>query len=238
LQVEVLMHFREQWRPSSTGRLIERAMVGTRRHVFRKEVPIARESVVAPGREFWILHPRGQILDASAQLPSPDTLQVLLLDGSWGETRNMVSMTEDWGRLVQLPLAGESRYWLRAQQGDGRQSTVEALMGLLRLLGLGSAAAQIALHFELQVYASLQARGQTGLPPTTSITLPSKRHCRTCSSACTVGVPMNWLFESGKRAASEGWRPRGRGKGGADFWWSIELNGHSVNFSVEPERAK
>lgn len=156
------MHFREQWRPSSTGRLIERAMVGTRRHVFRKEVPIARESVVAPGREFWILHPRGQILDASAQLPSPDTLQVLLLDGSWGETRNMVSMTEDWGRLVQLPLAGESRYWLRAQQGDGRQSTVEALMGLLRLLGLGSAAAQIALHFELQVYASLQARGQTG----------------------------------------------------------------------------
>ncbi|MCC7376157.1 MAG: DTW domain-containing protein [Verrucomicrobiales bacterium] len=164
LRVDVLMHFREQWRPSSTGRLVERAVVGARRHIFRKEVPVARESVALPDRELWILHPRGESLDSvSAQgVLSPERLQILLLDGSWGETRNMVALTEGWGRLVNLPLTGESRYWLRAQQGDGRQSTVEALMGLLRHLGLSDAAAQLALHFELQVYASLQARGQIG----------------------------------------------------------------------------
>lgn len=157
------MHHREQWRPSSTGRLIERVVPGTRRHVFRKEVPLAPESVRRPGRELWILHPRGTLLGATPEpLPPAAQLQVLLLDGSWGETRNMLALTEDWGRRVSLPLVGESRYWLRAQQGDGRFSTVEALLGLLRALELDDAAARLNLHFELLVYASLQARGQKG----------------------------------------------------------------------------
>lgn len=164
LQVDILMHFREQWRPSSTGRLIERAVLGTRRHVFRKEAPPTSGSIALPGRELWILHPRGESLATlTGNVPSPDRLQVMLLDGSWGETRNMVAVAEKWGRLVHLPLVGESRYWLRAQQGDGRHSTVEALMGLLQYLELSTAAAQLRLHFELQVYASLQARGQVGL---------------------------------------------------------------------------
>ncbi|MBL9139768.1 MAG: DTW domain-containing protein [Verrucomicrobiales bacterium] len=162
LQVDVLMHFREQWRPSSTGRLIQRAVVRARRHVFRKEVPMVREDVALQGRDLWVLHPRGEPLDTitAEEQPAPDRLQVLLLDGSWGETRKMVALTEGWGRLVNLPLTGESRYWLRAQQGEGRHSTAEALMGLYQSLGLGAQATQLRLHLELQVYASLQARGQ------------------------------------------------------------------------------
>ena len=45
------------------------------------------------------------------------TTQVLLLDGAWHEASAMVRHTKDWGRLIKLPLQGESRFWLRSQQG-------------------------------------------------------------------------------------------------------------------------
>ena len=64
------------------------------------------------------------------------------------------------GRRVRLPMTGESRYWLRAQQEGGRFSTVEALLFLLRSFGLTAAHEALRLQFELHVYASLRARGR------------------------------------------------------------------------------
>src|SRR5882672_7321493 len=82
LQVDVLMHHREAHRPTSTGRLINRVMPASRRHVFRRETPPARAEVVRPARELWILHPRGEPLPMGR---AAENLQVLLLDGSWRE---------------------------------------------------------------------------------------------------------------------------------------------------------
>jgi DTW domain-containing protein YfiP len=70
LQVEVLMHHREQWRPSSTGKLIERIVEGTRTHIYRRETPPQREAVVQPERELWILHPLGESLGERALPPA------------------------------------------------------------------------------------------------------------------------------------------------------------------------
>ena len=159
LQVEVLMHHREQWRPSSTGKLIERIVSGARTHVYRREAPPARAAVVRPGRELWVLHPLGEPLAAEG-LPSAEQVQVLLLDGSWGEAAEMMRAVEPWGRRVRLPMEGKSRYWLREQQEEGKFSTVEALLFLLAALGQKDAEAQLRLHFELHVYASLLARGR------------------------------------------------------------------------------
>jgi DTW domain-containing protein YfiP len=156
LRVDVLQHFMESYRPSSTGHLLSRVLPGAGRHIFRAERPLARADIARPGRELWILHPNGEPLPANAD---PAGLQVLLLDGTWIQAAEMARVTGSWGRRVSLPMSGRSRYWLRTQSGAGRFSTAEALIFLLGALGLGAAQAQLRVQFELHVYASLCARG-------------------------------------------------------------------------------
>jgi DTW domain-containing protein YfiP len=157
LKVDVLMHHMEAWRPSSTGHLINRVVADAGLHVYRKERGVVREEIVRPGRELWILHPTGEEFPASAP---PAGLQVLLLDGSWIQSTGMMRDVESWGRRVSLPMAGESRYWLRAQAADDRFSTIEALLFLMKALGMTAEYAQLQVQFELHVYAGLCARGK------------------------------------------------------------------------------
>jgi hypothetical protein len=72
----------------------------------------------------------------------------------------MLAALEGWGRRVRLPMAGTSRYQLRAQNGEGRFSTFEAMLFLLEALGHSEPAARLRLQFELHVYAGLCARGR------------------------------------------------------------------------------
>ena len=161
LRVDVLLHHREQYRPTSTGKLIERVVAGSRTHAYRRGQPRVGESIAEPNRELWILHPRGEAFETIASSrPAPSRIQVLLLDGSWNEAGHMLREVEHWGRRVALPLAGTSRYLLREQQGEGQLSTVEALLGLLGALRQTDAERLLRLHFELHVYATLRARGR------------------------------------------------------------------------------
>lgn len=157
LKVDVLMHHMEAWRPSSTGHLINRVVANTGLHVYRKERGLAREEIMLPGRELWILHPTGEALPTTEP---PAGLQVLLLDGTWIQSTGMMHDVETWGRRVSLPMAGESRYWLRAQAAQDRFSTIEALLFLMAALGMKEQHAQLQLQFELHVYAGLCARGK------------------------------------------------------------------------------
>jgi len=168
LAVDVLVHHREWFRPSSTSTLIARVMPEARAHLWRRERHVTVEQVRQPGREVWLLHPHGE----PAPERSPEEVQVILLDGSWPESSGMVQEVGRWGRLVSLPMQGESRYWLRAQQDQGRFSTVEALLFVLRQLGLNDAHAALQVQFELQVYASLRARGKKQLAEEFLVTSP------------------------------------------------------------------
>ena len=150
------MHFMESYRPSSTGHLIGRIVRGARLHAFRKEAPPPRETVAAPGRELWILHPQGDEPPAHAD---PAGVQLLLLDGTWVQATEMVKQVGPWGRRVRLPMTGESRYWLRRQAGEGRFCTMEALLFVLAALGLSDAHENLRAQFELHVFAALCSRG-------------------------------------------------------------------------------
>jgi DTW domain-containing protein YfiP len=160
LQVDVLIHKREYWRPTSTGRLINRVVTGSRGHIFWQEKPTAQESVVMPGRELWILHPRGE---EPPQDADPAKIQALLLDGSWSEAGSMLEVVGKWGRRISLPMSGPSRYWLRNAPGAGKYATVEALIFLYAALGLTEAERQLRRQFELHVYAGLRTRGAKAL---------------------------------------------------------------------------
>ncbi len=156
LQADVLIHKREFWRPTSTGRLVNRLVPGSRQHVFHGGETPDRTAIVRPDRELWILHPRGEPLPVDAK---PEKLQVLLLDGSWREAAAMAQAVGTWGRLIRLPEAGPSRNALRRQENAGNYSTIESLMFLLSALGLDEAQARMRLQFELHVYAGLRVRG-------------------------------------------------------------------------------
>ncbi len=158
--IDVLIHYREFLRPTSTGRLINRIIPASRHHLFRRETPPSRESIVLPGKTLWILHPRGEPLPTSESL---DHVQVLLLDASWPEAGRMSKVVAPWGKLVRLPEGGESRYWLRGQELSGKYSTVESLLLLFSALGLKTEEARLRLQFELHVYAGLRGRGSKAL---------------------------------------------------------------------------
>lgn len=160
LQIELLVHHREQYRPSSTGNLIQRVIPTARAHLWRRERRMTAEEIRVPGRELWILHPRGEPFPQGV---SAQDVQVLLLDGSWRETTAMAQEIGTWGRVVSLPPQGESRFWLRVQTDERRFSTVEALLFLLHSFGLDDAHEALRLQFELHVYANLRARGHKEL---------------------------------------------------------------------------
>jgi hypothetical protein len=155
----VLIHNRESFRPTSTGRLINRVVPESRGHLYRHDLPLRRDDIMRAGRELWVLHPQGEPPPAGAK---PENVQVLLLDGSWREAARMRTEVVSWGRTVSLPMSGASRYKLRGQQGAGLFSTIEALLFLLERFGLTEAQAQLRLQFELHVYAGLRARGEKG----------------------------------------------------------------------------
>ncbi|MFA6962541.1 MAG: DTW domain-containing protein [Opitutaceae bacterium] len=156
--VDVLMHSREVNRPSSTGHLLQRVVEGTRTHVWRHDAMPVREQILRPEKELWVLHPLGEPMPEDGV---PGNVQVLLLDGSWGEAADMKKAVEGWGRRVSLPMTGKSRYWLRTQQGPGQFSTAEALLFLLAAMRLKQTYDELLVQLELHVYAGLRTRGQT-----------------------------------------------------------------------------
>lgn len=166
LEVHVLIHRHEHHKPSSTGRLVARAVSGAACHVYQRATrshPAAGFPVAAvtAGREPWILHPGGEPLpvadhDGAAGQP------VILLDGTWRQAGEMLRACEGVGRCVRLPAAGAEpgRYWLRDQPAPDRLSTAEALLGVFRVRGEAEAERGLRLHFELHVFAMLLARGR------------------------------------------------------------------------------
>ncbi|HWK53132.1 MAG TPA: DTW domain-containing protein [Hyphomicrobiales bacterium] len=161
LALALLTHPRERFRPTSSGNLIPRVFPACRQQQWDTRQPPRPEELLVQERECWILHPLGQPLPTVP--PDPATLQVLLLDGAWTEAATLARGVKHWGRLVSLPLSGESRFWLRAKHEAERFSTAEALMYLLNYLGLHSEARELQAQFELLVYAALRARGRTDL---------------------------------------------------------------------------
>jgi DTW domain-containing protein len=133
-------------------------MPASRHILWRRERQLAASDVRMAGRDLWIMHPHGD--PVPSLLPAADKVQVILLDGSWSEASAMAQEVRGWGRLVNLPMTGVSRYWLRAQADAARFSTVETLLFLLKAFGFDEAHEALRLQFELHVFACLRARGQ------------------------------------------------------------------------------
>ena len=115
IQVDVLMHPQEQCKPSSTGKLIERAVQGARCQLYQRGShqhggPSPPSLAALQGTELWILHPLGEPLESIQSVVDRSTpLRVLLLDGNWSQAGEMLRTVESIGRCVRLRAAGPSR---------------------------------------------------------------------------------------------------------------------------------
>jgi Uncharacterized conserved protein len=105
LALTLLTHPRERTRPTSSGNLISRVFANCTQVEWDTRQPPRPESLIQPQRELWILHPQGHRLPEHAD---PSRLQLMLLDGAWTEAATMAKSVVGWGRLVSLPLSGES----------------------------------------------------------------------------------------------------------------------------------
>jgi DTW domain-containing protein YfiP len=168
LAVHVLIHHHELCKPSSTGKVVTRAVRGAACHTYQR---VSRHfppsglpaDACDPARELWILHPTGEPLPmATADASYGEGIQILLLDGTWRQAGDMLRSVEGLGRCVRLPdaAAEPSRFWLRDQPELRHVATAEALGHVLQAMGESDAARQLRLHFELHVYATLLARGK------------------------------------------------------------------------------
>ena len=175
--VDILIHRREQWRPSSTGALLARSIRGARLHVHRpdphcREAPALPAALLRPDHVCWVLHPQGDsIADECPPTPSAQPRQVVLLDGNWREAGEMLRLINAAAgaagregsaalRVVRLPEGAPGRFWIREAPAPEQRSTAEACGAILGLLGETAAAERLRLHFELHVWATLRARGK------------------------------------------------------------------------------
>ena len=160
LNLAVLIHHAEFYKPTSTGRLIHRLFPTSDLILYKHDIPLSRERVTQGGMETLILHPFGDSIESLSNLPEK---KILLLDGNWRQAAAMLQGTASFGRKISLPMCGPSRYWLREKQEGTRYSTIEALIFLLRFTGQEEVADRCQIAFELHVYAGLLARGKKDL---------------------------------------------------------------------------
>lgn len=159
LAVDVVQHFREADKPTSTGHLIRRSVPDSRMHVWNSREPRLTTDLARAGYERWILHPNGETCPAEV----PECVQLVLLDGTWQQAGEMLRSMGSVGRRISMPFTGQSRYWLRNQHADGNVSTIEALLLALAAMGRADEHRRLSGLFELHVYVGLLARGRKAL---------------------------------------------------------------------------
>lgn len=156
-RVALVAHHREWRRSSNTGRLLLRALAGTRLWVRG-----ARDEGAPPpleGRRL-VLFPDEPSRPLTRADAGPD-LVLVVAEGSWAQTRRALRR-EPWleGERVRLPEGAPSRYQLRVAPQAGSLATFEAVARALGLLEGEDVERAMMSIFDEFVARSLLVRGR------------------------------------------------------------------------------
>ncbi|MYM62778.1 tRNA-uridine aminocarboxypropyltransferase [Pseudomaricurvus sp. HS19] len=153
LQLLLLTHPAELDKVSNTGKLLLRAVPGSRRVLWQRRQ--SGEELQAlmknTGQQACLLYPEAAEAAVAGDKPActpADNYCFLLLDGTWQQSAKMLRQC-DW--LQQLPRLAltvpPSQFNLRRNQQPGSVSTVEAAIHLLRLRGESADAGLLHNYF-------------------------------------------------------------------------------------------
>ena len=153
VQLLILQHPREQREAKGTARLLHQAVAGSQLLVgaaWPEPLPAVgnvglarRDLLLYPATPGDAALPAPPPLDA-AWLAAPETLRLVVIDGTWRKSRRMLYDSPALQCLPRLALLAPppSRYRIRRARGEGQLSTFEA--ALHALAQLGSPPAQLA----------------------------------------------------------------------------------------------
>lgn len=153
-RIVVMMHHREWWRTSNTGRLAGVALTDGHVQVCRKRgVPDTIPHEWLTDRRAVVLFPRVDATPLSALARTADDrpLTLFVPDGTWPEARRIATRIDGLARLpaVTLPAGAASTYLLRSNPDASRLATFEAIMRALHAIEGPQIAEQLERCFEL-----------------------------------------------------------------------------------------
>lgn len=167
-RVLVIMHALERSRPTNTGRFASQLLSGAELRVRGArdsrltQVPLELTDLDPTDPNLLLLHPGPAAVPLDAQFrAAPGPLRLVVPDGTWTQTRQMLRREPRLKALrqVSLPAGKPSVYALRRGVHPGGLCTLEAIARALRALGEPVVAAELERVVLLCVRAGMAARG-------------------------------------------------------------------------------
>jgi DTW domain-containing protein YfiP len=164
-RVAVVMHVRESYRPSNTGRLIPLALANSfvcLRGIRDKLTDT--EGMIPEGTQGLVLYPStdSRVLKQDYISPIIKPITLVVLDGNWNQASKMAKREPALRELprVHLPPGPLSKFRLRTQSSPERVCTFEAVARALGAIEGIDVQTKLEAFFDVMVERMLWARGK------------------------------------------------------------------------------
>lgn len=168
----LLIHYREARKPTNTGQLAARCLVGSRVEIVGDRDRPIRQPLAPPGAPTVLLYPSNDAVPIAQLATSGAT--VIVPDGSWRQAAKMGRRVPGLEGLPHVTLDDPrtSEYQLRSEPREDGLATLEAIARAWRVLEGEAVEAALLGVFRVMVSRTLWLRGAVrdadvvgGLPP-------------------------------------------------------------------------
>lgn len=168
-RVELVLHARERYKPTSTGELATKCLRNSAVNVHG--LPNAPLDFGTPpeDRRWFVLYPGedAQVLDTACVHDDPRPVTLFVPDGNWRQASKMARRIPglDLATPVVLPEGAPTRYRLRNEPKPGGLATMEAIARALGILEGPDVEAALLDVFDRMVEHTLETRQERGTRP-------------------------------------------------------------------------
>ncbi len=162
----LVMHRDEARKPTNTGRLAARCLLGSEVLIHGREGERVEAPWLAGGDQNisggFLLYPGDDAEPLSTAHLTNGPIRLVVPDGTWRQAAKMtkrIPWIADLPR-VTLPPGAETRYQLRSEPKDGGLATMEAITRAFAILEGEAVEAQLSEIFRRMVDRTLYSRGQ------------------------------------------------------------------------------
>jgi DTW domain-containing protein YfiP len=157
-RVVVVRHAREADKSTGTARIASLALPNSELIDFGEESTPVDEAVQSFAAGAWLLFPAEE---AAVPLPSAPPQSLVVIDGTWRQTRRMLKKLPSLAKVprLALPTKLEAPLRLRESTSPDNRSTLEAIADALTILEGASVGAPLHRLHALMVERVFRARG-------------------------------------------------------------------------------
>lgn len=152
----LLMHHKETYKPTNTGRLIEDCIADTSRFKWSRTEPDVALLAALSRQDIdpYIVFPEGddyQERMVSFELKAGKRPVFIILDGTWRQARRMFRHSRylDDLPVIQPQVSANSSYGLRKAPVEGQLCTAEVAAEMLRTIGDNTGASLLGAYFSV-----------------------------------------------------------------------------------------